>query len=186
MMIRHAVDCRRGNLNDTLDAMLLSRLEHVTRAIDVGRENVFTAVKRQRRRAVNDDIHTLHGAVHRRPVANVAFDGRDLSMTALRIIELGDIERRHPMPARQQVAHEIDAKKTGPAGNQIRFAIGHSRLLQETSVAPASCMRPAGGRVLYLAMPRRKTPPAVTFGLDLSFSVHVNRRAHSYPAKLTR
>ena len=66
---------------------------------------------------MDDDVNALHGAVHCCPVADVAFDLADLA--AFGVIKIGNIERGDFMAAFEQIAGQVDAQESGPAGNQI-------------------------------------------------------------------
>jgi hypothetical protein len=101
--------------------MLVRRIDHIARAVDVGGEDVFGLVEGQRRRRMDDDLNALHGLIDLRPIPDVALDLGDLR--AFGIIEVGDVQRRDFMPTRQQVARQVDTQKTRAAGDEKRFLL---------------------------------------------------------------
>ncbi len=67
---------------------------------------------------MHHNLHTAHGAIHGRPVADIAHDGVDLVL-AVCVVEGEEIERDDLVAFVEQEANEIDPEKAGPAGNEI-------------------------------------------------------------------
>ena len=92
---------------------------------------------------MNSDLHAGHRAFDGRPVADVALDHFD--RIPLGIVKGRDVERADPVPARAQIADQIDAEEARPAGDQPG-ALDHmndrwatSRMPRTSSARPASC-----------------------------------------------
>jgi hypothetical protein len=90
---------------------------------------------------VHHDAHALQRALHRGAVADVA--GHDADAIALGIVEVGDVEGRHGMPAGQEVPREVDPEEAGAAGDEIRRGVTQG--ICDYTMRPGA-FRPCGGR----------------------------------------
>ena len=116
MLLRNAIDGRRGNLHHPVAAELAARGEDVAAAVNLGREDVLFGVERKRSGAVNDNIAALDALLYRRNVAHVAKSELEPRFGLLRIVEVGYVEDTnflHTLGAEE--TNEIDAEKARTA-----------------------------------------------------------------------
>ena len=136
---RTAVDLRRGNVNEALDATVAGREEHLQRArgVDVVRANRV----RQRRaqahgREVKDNVGLFDGGPNGLAVGDVRADhpdgsgGSQVVLAAHREV----VEHRDAVVARQQVG-KVAADETGAAGDQDTLALDQQRALPPPNTA---------------------------------------------------
>ena len=102
--------------------MLRGGLENVTRPVDLGRHDLGRRIKGQSGGAMDDQIAACHRGSERIAIPDVALHRHD--GCALRVIELGDVERYDRHPPGQQMANQIDPEKAGAAGDE-HTATGH-------------------------------------------------------------
>ena len=110
-------------MDEALDPARVRRLDDRARAVDVHGVDLGRGIERQGGRAVHHDARALQRALHGGAVADVA--RHDADAIALGIVEVGDVERRHGMPAGQQVPREVDPEEAGAAGDEIRRGLTH-------------------------------------------------------------
>ena len=117
VLLRHAVDGGRGDLDHAVDLETAAGAEHVAAAVDLGGEDVLLAVERQRGRAVDHDVAALDRAVDRRLVAHVAERELKPRLGLLGVVEVRDVEHPYLLHAlRAQEPYQIDSEKPGTAG----------------------------------------------------------------------
>src|SRR5215210_6966670 len=91
MVVWYPVYSRGRDVYHTPDAVTPRHLQDVARPLDVRGVDVLGRVERQGCCGVDHEVHLLHRPVHERLLADVAL--YDLDRTALRIVELLDVQR---------------------------------------------------------------------------------------------
>src|ERR671913_868093 len=116
MVVGYPVDGGRGDVDEALYAVAHGGIEDVAGAFHIGGVDVLGRVEGQGRRGVDDEVGTLYGPVHQGFVPYVALDGLD--PVALGVVELLHVEGGHGVAPGEEVPCEVDAQKSGPAGDE--------------------------------------------------------------------
>ena len=131
MVVGHAVDGGRGDVDDALDARLLGGLEDVLHAVDLGGVDVLLGVEREGRRRVDDPLHVLHALSDEVKVADVAEDM--VNLVLLRVVKGGDVDGSDfPLALVAEIADHVDGEKAAAARYQnpvLHFTCSSSQLV---------------------------------------------------------
>ena len=121
-MVRDAVNGRAGDVDHPLDPMPASEVQHIPRAVYVGRVDLLRRIERQRSRRVHHEVDALQRGLDGRPIADVAGDN-PYTVFYIIVAKTGDVERGDRrdghLPLRQQVADQIDPQEAGTACDQV-------------------------------------------------------------------
>ena len=106
-------------MNHALDIGVESRLQDVANAVYVGGKDLLRAVKRERGRGVDDQVHAFHSRANSLNIANVAIQNRDGLL--FWIFEGGNVQRYQANAPLAQIAHKIDSQESGASCDQPRL-----------------------------------------------------------------
>jgi hypothetical protein len=116
-MIGDAIDRGRGDVNNAAYPAVKRGLKNGTGANDISCVDVVRGVERQGGSAMHDRIGTFQGPVDISPVTDVSRDNPDATNHVL-VIERGDIKGYCFDALVEEISNQIDAEKSGAAGNQ--------------------------------------------------------------------
>ena len=173
MFFRNAVNCGRRYLNHTIEIELPRRVKNVAATVDLCRKNIFFRIKRQSRRAVNDDIAPFGHLLYGRNVAYIAQRELKPWLVLLRIFKIGYIQYTNLIHSlRTQKTDEINPEKTRAAGYEnfhVEVILTNTivlirNIVPRTAVALIRTLPASAPRAPSRAPPPKAPPRPPSFG----------------------
>jgi len=122
-------------MNKTIHRMVAGRFQQQAGAVDPGGHDVFLGIKRQCHGAMNNNVHTLHGLLHRFRITNISIMYFN-AILAVGIIKGGIVEGANGDILVQQKPNQVDAHESRPTCDQDKWflilcvIIRHNALLK--------------------------------------------------------
>ena len=112
VLLRDAVDGRRGDLDHAVELELARGVQHVTATIDLRRTNILLTIKGKCRGAMHHHIAPFRHLLNRRDITHIAERELQPRLLLLRIIKVRNIKYADFFDAlRAKVTNQIDAQK---------------------------------------------------------------------------